>query len=189
MAEQEPSETSHDTARSSDTQRQHRGPQTTRSKHPSGSNVSFSHDTDGCDEEAAQVGLHLNITTRAGSGYSSAVWFMCLCVSLFPAMRCGWWSVWSRRFCVRLSSGDVKSVPGSAEPCQHPVWWFRLAESPALFEASGFEHPVEPVQCHRHPAALQIFRPLVKHGAAGMPRGGSASSCSLGPLWTISPYR
>uniref|UniRef100_A0A8C1G4Y2 Transmembrane protein 94 n=1 Tax=Cyprinus carpio TaxID=7962 RepID=A0A8C1G4Y2_CYPCA len=47
-------ETSHDTARSSDTQRQRRGPQTTRSKHPSGSNVSFSHDTDGCDEEAAQ---------------------------------------------------------------------------------------------------------------------------------------
>uniref|UniRef100_A0A671PBL1 Transmembrane protein 94-like n=1 Tax=Sinocyclocheilus anshuiensis TaxID=1608454 RepID=A0A671PBL1_9TELE len=43
---QEPSETSHDTARSSDTQRQHRGPQTTRSKHPSGSNVSFSHDTE-----------------------------------------------------------------------------------------------------------------------------------------------
>uniref|UniRef100_A0A672LVZ6 Transmembrane protein 94 n=1 Tax=Sinocyclocheilus grahami TaxID=75366 RepID=A0A672LVZ6_SINGR len=43
---QEPSETSHDTARSSDTQRQHQGPQTTRSKHPSGSNVSFSHDTE-----------------------------------------------------------------------------------------------------------------------------------------------
>ncbi|KTG40001.1 hypothetical protein cypCar_00014930, partial [Cyprinus carpio] len=54
MAEQEPSETSHDTARSSDTQRQHRGPQTTRSKHPSGSNVSFSHDTEGGEDGIAQ---------------------------------------------------------------------------------------------------------------------------------------
>ncbi|XP_016427783.1 transmembrane protein 94-like isoform X2 [Sinocyclocheilus rhinocerous] len=54
MAEQEPSETSHDTARSSDNQRQRRGPQTTRSKHPSGSNVSFSHDTEGGDNNVAQ---------------------------------------------------------------------------------------------------------------------------------------
>uniref|UniRef100_A0A672LW06 Transmembrane protein 94 n=1 Tax=Sinocyclocheilus grahami TaxID=75366 RepID=A0A672LW06_SINGR len=54
MAEQEPSETSHDTARSSDTQRQHQGPQTTRSKHPSGSNVSFSHDTEVGEDDIAQ---------------------------------------------------------------------------------------------------------------------------------------
>ncbi|TRY56661.1 hypothetical protein DNTS_014136 [Danionella cerebrum] len=54
LAEQEPSETSHDTDRSSNTQRQRRGPQPTRSKHPSGSNVSFSHDTEGGEENVVQ---------------------------------------------------------------------------------------------------------------------------------------
>ncbi|XP_041938514.1 transmembrane protein 94 isoform X1 [Alosa sapidissima] len=52
--EQEPSETSHDTARSSDTQRARRAPLTSRTKHPSGSNVSFSHDTEGGEEEQSQ---------------------------------------------------------------------------------------------------------------------------------------
>ncbi|XP_063077900.1 transmembrane protein 94 isoform X2 [Engraulis encrasicolus] len=55
--QQEPSETSHDTARSSDTHRPRRAPQTTqtsRTKHPSGSNVSFSHDTEGGEEEPSQ---------------------------------------------------------------------------------------------------------------------------------------
>uniref|UniRef100_A0A8C1XI78 Transmembrane protein 94 n=1 Tax=Cyprinus carpio TaxID=7962 RepID=A0A8C1XI78_CYPCA len=58
MAEQEPSETSHDTARSSDTQRQHRGPQTTRSKHPSGSNVSYNYADDFvCDYHLEMLSL------------------------------------------------------------------------------------------------------------------------------------
>uniref|UniRef100_A0A8C1FZG7 Transmembrane protein 94 n=1 Tax=Cyprinus carpio TaxID=7962 RepID=A0A8C1FZG7_CYPCA len=52
-------ETSHDTARSSDTQRQRRGPQTTRSKHPSGSNVSFSHDTDGSEDFVCDYHLEM----------------------------------------------------------------------------------------------------------------------------------
>uniref|UniRef100_A0A672N4M6 Transmembrane protein 94 n=1 Tax=Sinocyclocheilus grahami TaxID=75366 RepID=A0A672N4M6_SINGR len=59
MAEQEPSETSHDTARSSDTQRQRRGPQTTRSKHPSGSNVSFSHETEGAEDFVCDYHLEM----------------------------------------------------------------------------------------------------------------------------------
>ncbi|KAJ8399770.1 hypothetical protein AAFF_G00408750 [Aldrovandia affinis] len=52
--EQEPSETSHDTARSSDTMRPRRPPQAPRAKHPSGSNVSFSHDTEGGEEDPSQ---------------------------------------------------------------------------------------------------------------------------------------
>lgn len=55
-SEHEPSETmSHDTARSSDTMRPQRPPQATRAKHPSGSNVSFSHDTEGGEEDSVQV--------------------------------------------------------------------------------------------------------------------------------------
>lgn len=53
----EPSETSHDTARSSDTLRPRRPcapPPHVRSKHPSGSNVSFSHYTEGGEEDPAQ---------------------------------------------------------------------------------------------------------------------------------------
>ncbi|XP_056153007.1 transmembrane protein 94 [Lampris incognitus] len=52
----EPSETSHDTARSSETLRPQRsGPHShTRIKHPSGSNVSFSHDTEGGEDDQAQ---------------------------------------------------------------------------------------------------------------------------------------
>ncbi|KAM4624186.1 transmembrane protein 94 isoform 2-T2 [Polymixia lowei] len=52
----EPSETSHDTARSSDTLRPRRSgqPPHTRTKHPSGSNVSFSHDTEGGEDDQAQ---------------------------------------------------------------------------------------------------------------------------------------
>ncbi|XP_076007967.1 transmembrane protein 94 isoform X2 [Genypterus blacodes] len=52
----EPSETSHDTARSSDTLRpRHHGQHVhTRTKHHSGSNVSFSHDTEGGEEEQIQ---------------------------------------------------------------------------------------------------------------------------------------
>ncbi|XP_029102576.1 transmembrane protein 94 isoform X1 [Scleropages formosus] len=52
--EHEPSETSHDTARSSDTLRLQRHIQPTRTKHPSGSNVSFSHDTEGGEEDPIQ---------------------------------------------------------------------------------------------------------------------------------------
>ncbi|XP_059893653.1 transmembrane protein 94 isoform X3 [Gadus macrocephalus] len=53
----EPSETSHDTSRSADTLRPRRPPQhpyATRIKHPSGSNVSFSHDTEGGGDQQAQ---------------------------------------------------------------------------------------------------------------------------------------
>ncbi|XP_053197123.1 transmembrane protein 94 isoform X2 [Scomber japonicus] len=52
----EPSETSHDTARSSDTLRLLRScqPVHTRTKHHSGSNVSFSHDTEGGEDDQAQ---------------------------------------------------------------------------------------------------------------------------------------
>ncbi|XP_071400574.1 transmembrane protein 94 isoform X2 [Centroberyx affinis] len=52
----EPSETSHDTARSSDTLRPRHTCQHahTRTKHHSGSNVSFSHDTEGGEEDQAQ---------------------------------------------------------------------------------------------------------------------------------------
>uniref|UniRef100_A0A3Q1FUH9 Transmembrane protein 94 n=1 Tax=Acanthochromis polyacanthus TaxID=80966 RepID=A0A3Q1FUH9_9TELE len=52
----EPSETSHDTARSSDTLRLRRScqPAHTRVKHHSGSNVSFSHDTEGGDDDQTQ---------------------------------------------------------------------------------------------------------------------------------------
>uniref|UniRef100_A0A3B4ZHD9 Transmembrane protein 94 n=1 Tax=Stegastes partitus TaxID=144197 RepID=A0A3B4ZHD9_9TELE len=52
----EPSETSHDTARSSDTLRLRRScqPAHTRIKHHSGSNVSFSHDTEGGEDEQTQ---------------------------------------------------------------------------------------------------------------------------------------
>ncbi|KAM3860003.1 transmembrane protein 94 [Diretmus argenteus] len=52
----EPSETSHDTARSSETLRPWRSGQYShaRTKHPSGSNVSFSHDTEGGEEDQAQ---------------------------------------------------------------------------------------------------------------------------------------
>ncbi|XP_029933574.1 transmembrane protein 94 isoform X2 [Myripristis murdjan] len=52
----EPSETSHDTARSSDTLRPRLSCQHahTRTKHHSGSNVSFSHDTEGGDDDQAQ---------------------------------------------------------------------------------------------------------------------------------------
>lgn len=53
--EQESSEVSHDTVRSCDVHRTRRGPQNTRSKHPSGSNVSFSHDTEGGEESSTQV--------------------------------------------------------------------------------------------------------------------------------------
>ncbi|XP_051969183.1 transmembrane protein 94-like isoform X2 [Xyrauchen texanus] len=54
MAEHEPSEMSHNTARTSDTQCPRRAPQTTRSKHPSGSNVSFSHDKEGGEDNIVQ---------------------------------------------------------------------------------------------------------------------------------------
>uniref|UniRef100_A0A3P8TMG3 Transmembrane protein 94 n=1 Tax=Amphiprion percula TaxID=161767 RepID=A0A3P8TMG3_AMPPE len=52
----EPSETSHDTARSSDTLRLRRScqPAHTRVKHHSGSNVSFSHDTEGGEDDQTQ---------------------------------------------------------------------------------------------------------------------------------------
>ncbi|XP_034413781.1 transmembrane protein 94 isoform X2 [Cyclopterus lumpus] len=52
----EPSETSHDTARSTDTSRLRRAcqPAHTRIKHHSGSNVSFSHDTEGGEDDQAQ---------------------------------------------------------------------------------------------------------------------------------------
>ncbi|XP_035853240.1 transmembrane protein 94 isoform X1 [Sander lucioperca] len=52
----EPSETSHDTARSSDTLRLRRTcqPAHTRTKHHSGSNVSFSHDVEGGEDDQAQ---------------------------------------------------------------------------------------------------------------------------------------
>uniref|UniRef100_A0A674EEF0 Transmembrane protein 94 n=1 Tax=Salmo trutta TaxID=8032 RepID=A0A674EEF0_SALTR len=46
----EPSETSHDTGRSEDTVQPRRQAQETRTKHPSGSNVSFSHNTEGGDQ-------------------------------------------------------------------------------------------------------------------------------------------
>uniref|UniRef100_A0A8C3AZA3 Transmembrane protein 94 n=1 Tax=Cyclopterus lumpus TaxID=8103 RepID=A0A8C3AZA3_CYCLU len=51
----EPSETSHDTARSTDTSRLRRAcqPAHTRIKHHSGSNVSFSHDTEGGEDDQA----------------------------------------------------------------------------------------------------------------------------------------
>lgn len=54
----EPSETSHDTARSSsDTVRLQRScqPAQARTKHHSGSNVSFSHDTEGGEDDQTQV--------------------------------------------------------------------------------------------------------------------------------------
>lgn len=53
----EPSETSHDTVRSSDTLGLRRPcqPAHTRTKHHSGSNVSFSHDTEGGEDDQAQV--------------------------------------------------------------------------------------------------------------------------------------
>ncbi|KAF7649423.1 hypothetical protein LDENG_00140690 [Lucifuga dentata] len=52
----EPSETSHDMARSTDTLRHRRSSQHThtRTKHHSGSNVSFSHDTEGGEDDQAQ---------------------------------------------------------------------------------------------------------------------------------------
>lgn len=52
----EPSETSHDTARSSETLRPRRPgqPTHTRTKHHSGSNVSFSHDTEGGEDDQTQ---------------------------------------------------------------------------------------------------------------------------------------
>ncbi|CAB1311836.1 unnamed protein product [Coregonus sp. 'balchen'] len=50
----EPSETSHDTGRSEDTLRPRRQSRETRTKHPSGSNVSFSHGTDGGDQGPEQ---------------------------------------------------------------------------------------------------------------------------------------
>ncbi|KAI5623418.1 transmembrane protein 94 isoform X1, partial [Silurus asotus] len=53
--EQESSEVSQNTARSCDVHRTRRGPQTARAKHPSGSNVSFSHDTEGGEELSAQL--------------------------------------------------------------------------------------------------------------------------------------
>lgn len=53
----EPSETSHDTPRSSDNPRLQRScqPAHTRIKHHSGSNVSFSHDTEGGEDDQGQV--------------------------------------------------------------------------------------------------------------------------------------
>lgn len=53
----EPNETSHDTACSADNIRLLRScqPAHTRTKHHSGSNVSFSHDTEGGEDEQAQV--------------------------------------------------------------------------------------------------------------------------------------
>uniref|UniRef100_A0A8B9R8K7 Cation-transporting P-type ATPase C-terminal domain-containing protein n=1 Tax=Astyanax mexicanus TaxID=7994 RepID=A0A8B9R8K7_ASTMX len=53
--EPEPCEVLNDAIRSSDMHRTRRGPQNTRSKHPSGSNVSFSHDTEGGEEESGQL--------------------------------------------------------------------------------------------------------------------------------------
>uniref|UniRef100_A0A8C7VPM5 Transmembrane protein 94 n=1 Tax=Oncorhynchus mykiss TaxID=8022 RepID=A0A8C7VPM5_ONCMY len=50
----EPSETSHDTGRSEDTVQPRRQAQETRTKHPSGSNVSFSHNTEGGDQGPEQ---------------------------------------------------------------------------------------------------------------------------------------
>lgn len=57
------SETSHDTVRSSDTLRLRRScqPAHSRTKHHSGSNVSFSHDTEGGEDDQAQVRARENI--------------------------------------------------------------------------------------------------------------------------------
>ncbi|KAJ8283888.1 hypothetical protein COCON_G00027380 [Conger conger] len=52
--EQEPSETSHDTARSGEALRPRRPAPAPRTKHPSGSNVSFSHDTEGGEDDPLQ---------------------------------------------------------------------------------------------------------------------------------------
>ena len=61
----EPSETSHDTSLSADTLRPRRPahPYATRIKHPSGSNVSFSHDTEGGEEHNTQVLLYYYYNT------------------------------------------------------------------------------------------------------------------------------
>ncbi|XP_076855776.1 transmembrane protein 94 isoform X2 [Brachyhypopomus gauderio] len=53
--QQEPGEAPQDAARTGEQHRARRGPQSARSKHPSGSNVSFSHDTEGGEEERAQL--------------------------------------------------------------------------------------------------------------------------------------
>lgn len=60
----EPSETSHDTALSTDNLRLLRSCQSshTRIKHHSGSNVSFSHDTEGGEDDQGQVKLDLELT-------------------------------------------------------------------------------------------------------------------------------
>jgi len=71
----EPSETSHDTSRSADTLRPRRAPQhphATRTKHPSGSNVSFSHDTEGGEDQHAQVN-NTNITTTTDTTTDTTV--------------------------------------------------------------------------------------------------------------------
>lgn len=58
----EASETSHETAQSSDTLRPRHSCQPThsRTKHHSGSNVSFSHDTEGGEDDQVQVETVLN---------------------------------------------------------------------------------------------------------------------------------
>uniref|UniRef100_A0A8C4SUU1 Transmembrane protein 94 n=1 Tax=Erpetoichthys calabaricus TaxID=27687 RepID=A0A8C4SUU1_ERPCA len=53
--EKDPSEVSVDTPRSSDTQRPRKQKEGRRAKHPSGSNVSFSRDTEGGEEESSQI--------------------------------------------------------------------------------------------------------------------------------------
>ena len=66
----EPSETSHDTSLSADTLRPRRPPQhpyATRIKHPSGSNVSFSHDTEGGEDQQAQVRTDASTTTTTST--------------------------------------------------------------------------------------------------------------------------
>ncbi len=181
MAEQEPSETSHDTARSSDTQRQRRGPQTTRSKHPSGSNVSFSHDTEVGDDDIVQVGLHLNIATRAGSGYSAAVWFMCLCVSI--SSHAVWvmicvkekilcatiiWRCWACPRISRTLSASSLMIPGGRITC--PLWsllawtsYWTCAMPPSPSSSADFQTTCQTWRCRN---ATGPFYPFMFPGAS-----------------------
>ena len=99
------------------------------------------------------------------------------------------WVLWSRRLCVWLPPRDAQSVPGPAEPRQHSVWWLWLAGPPPVTQASGPEHPAQPVQRQRHPAAVPLLRPPVQPGAAGEPWCRAAPPRALGPVWALTPHR
>lgn len=118
--EQESSEVSHDTIRSCDAHRTRRGPQTTRSKHPSGSNVSFSHDTEGGEESSAQVLLHLLLIPLSTALWSSEAYLLCV------AMTVTWF--WSHKFLCQLwvSTVESKSHEWVRQFCQVIIFYISI---------------------------------------------------------------